>query len=164
MKDALDKLDLRILTILQTDARITNQALANKVGLSPSSCLQRVKQLEKKGYITAYISELDLGKICHYILCIANVKMDNYTPQDVDDFVDLIKKIPEIVECYTVSGECDFILKIICSDMSKHLELNNLLLNSNSKISNIKTHVVMKENKTFEGFPLENLSNTPLQK
>lgn len=157
MKSSLDKLDLSILTFLQTDARITNQALADKVGLSPSSCLQRVKQLEKKGFITQYYSQISLNKVCRYVICIANVTMRDHAPQDFEDFSALVSRIPEVTECSTVSGECDFILKIVCSDMTRYLELNNYLLNSSKKIANINTYVVMNENKPFNGYPLKDL-------
>ncbi len=157
MKPPIDKLDLRILSFLQTDGRITNQALADKVGLSPSSCLQRVKRLEQQGYISQYLSQINLAKVCRYVTCIATVKMRNHTPQDFDDFAALVATVHEIIECSTVSGECDFILKIVCRDMSRHLELNNFLLNSSKKIESINTHVVMKENKQFSSFPLKTL-------
>lgn len=157
MKAVFDKLDLRILTFLQNDAKITNAALAAKVGLSPSSCLQRVKRLEKEKFISSYLTNLNLDKVCRYVTCILNVKMRNHTPKDFTDFSELVVSIPEIVECHTVSGESDFIIKVVCSNMSRHLELNNELLNSNPKIESINTHVVMSENKSFSGFPLKTL-------
>ena len=158
MKHAYDKLDLRILTFLQTDARITNQALAEKVGLSPSSCLQRVKRLEQHGFIKQYLAQIDLNKVCRYVTCIATVTMRDHTPQDFDDFSHLVSTIPEVIECSTVSGEYDFILKMICSDMTRHLELNNFILNSSKKVASINTHVVMNENKKFSCFPLKELA------
>jgi len=159
MKASIDKLDLRILSFLQTDARITNQSLADKVGLSPSSCLQRVKWLEQQGYIKNYLSQLCLSKLCRYVTCMATVTMRDHTPNDFDAFAAIVDSIPEIVECYTVSGGFDFILKIVCTDMNRHLELNNRLLNSSQKIESINTHFVMKENKTFNGFPLDTLTD-----
>lgn len=156
----LDKIDLKILQYLQSNSRITNQALAEKVHLSPSSCLQRVKRLEDNGYIKKYIALVDLRKICRYVTCIATITLRGHDQQDFEDFVNEVNEIPEVTECSTVSGEFDFILKLVCEDMPRYLELNNHLLNMCSKIESIKTHVVMNENKKFEGYDLTALAKT----
>ncbi|EGG95311.1 transcriptional regulator, AsnC family protein [gamma proteobacterium IMCC1989] len=79
-------------------------------------------------------------------------------PGGFEDFVDVIEKMPEVVECSTVSGEFDFILKIVCEDMSRHLEINNYLLKTCKKIESMKTHFVMDESKRFKGFDIESLA------
>lgn len=159
MKRPLDSIDLRILKSIQCQARITNQALAELVHLSPSSCLQRVKRLEDNGYIHKYIAVLELNQICSFITCIATITFKGHDQNDFQDFVNEINEIPEVIECSTVSGQFDFILKLICKDMPRYLELNNYLLNACSKIGSIKTHVVMNENKKFEGFDLTALTS-----
>lgn len=154
----LDRIDLKILKHLQTNAKTTNQDLANTVALSPSSCLQRVRRLENEGFITAYYAKLNLAKISRHIMCIATVTMKNHSAKEFRKFEALIDSIPEIVECYTVSGEFDFFLRIVCPDMTRYLEINETLVDSINHSLNINTHVVMNENKSFTGVNLANLS------
>ena len=157
MKNAFDQLDIRILDFLQTNAKMTNQDLADNVGLSPSSCLQRVRRLEEKGLIDRYLTVVQLPKLCRTITCIATITMKQHSRTDFDRFEAIVQQIPEVIECYTVSGSFDFILKIVCADMTRYLELNNELVNGKVEIENISTHVVMNENKPFRGYPLSSL-------
>lgn len=153
----LDKLDLRILGILQQDGRITNQKLAEQVNLSPSSCLQRVRRLEQEGVIGSYHAHLNLDSIARHIMCIATVSLKNHTQEEFNAFESLIKTIPEVVECYTVSGESDFLLRVICPDMNRYVEINDQLVGNSSYQVTINTYVVMKENKSFSGVNLATL-------
>ena len=109
----LDKIDLRILQTLQKDGRITNQNLAERVNLSPSSCLQRVRRLDQAGVISYYQAHLNLGSIARHIICLATISVKNHTQEEFNAFEDLIESIPEVVECYTVSGESDLLMKVI---------------------------------------------------
>lgn len=159
-----DKIDLKILQTLQKNGRITNQELAEKVCLSPSSCLQRVRRLEKGNAIRAYHARIDLSSIARHIMCIATVSLKNHTQEEFVAFEKLVESIPEVVECYTVSGESDFFLRIICADMNRYLEINNELVSSSNYQVNINSYVVMKENKAFEAVELNTLigSNSPV--
>lgn len=153
----IDKIDLKILQTLQKNGRITNQDLAEKVCLSPSSCLQRVRRLEKEQVIQSYHACLDLSRIARHIMCIATVSLKNHTQQEFKAFEQLIGSIAEIVECYTVSGESDFLIRIICADMNRYLEINDELVSSSSYQVTINSYVVMKENKAFEAVELTTL-------
>lgn len=153
----IDKTDIKILETLQQDGRITNQSLANKVHLSPSSCLQRVRRLEQARVIHSYHAHLDLVSIARHIMCIATVSLKNHTQDEFKAFEKLVESIPEVVECYTVSGESDFFIRIICPDMNRYVEINDQLVSSSSYQVNINTYVVMKENKRFEGVQLSTL-------
>lgn len=153
----LDKIDLKILSKLQKDARITNQNLAEAISLSPSSCLQRVRRLEENGIISSYHARIELHRLCRHLTCIATVAMKNHTQDDFHDFESLVNSIPEIVECLTVSGEFDFFLRIICPDMQRYVEINEQLVSSVNYAININTHVVMSENKRFSGVQLNTL-------
>ncbi len=126
-RDRLDKTDLRILKTLQRDARITNQSLAEEVSLSPSSCLQRVRRLEKDGFLQGYNARLNLDKISRHVMCIASVTLKNHTQDQFKAFEKLVNQIPEVVECYTVSGECDCFIRVIAPDMGRYLEINDRL-------------------------------------
>lgn len=153
----LDKYDLKILATLQMDARITNQKLAEKINLSPSACLQRLRRLENEGYFLSYNAKLNLDKIARHISCIATVSLKNHTQEDFDAFEKMVDNMPEIVECHTVSGEFDFFLKVVCPDMAHYLKLNDHLVRSGNYTVNIKTHVIMKSNKLFKGIELSEL-------
>ncbi len=155
----LDRTDIKILKHLQTNAKTTNQDLANEIALSPSSCLQRVRRLESEGFITGYHAKLNLAKISRHIMCIATITMKNHSAKEFRKFESLIDSLPEIVECYTVSGEFDFFLRIVCPDMTRYLEINEILVDSVNHSLNINTHVVMNENKRFIGVDLSNLSS-----
>ena len=161
MKSAkLDKIDMRILQILQKDGRITNQNLAEQVNLSPSSCLQRVRRLEKADVIASYQAHLNLASIARHIICMATVSVKNHTQEEFNAFETLIKSIPEVVECYMVSGESDFLMKIICPDMKRYVEINEQLVGNSRYQVTINSYVVMKENKPFRGVDLITLGDS----
>ncbi|WP_181017835.1 Lrp/AsnC family transcriptional regulator [Sneathiella aquimaris] len=153
-KRVLDAIDQNIISSLQTSARITNQQLAEQVGLSPSSCLARVRKLEEDGCIGPYQGTVNLDRLCRYITCIAMVTLESHRQQDFRVFEQFVEGVSEVVQCDTVSGGCDFILRIVCADMERYHEVNENLLNSGANVVNIKTHVVMTENKKFTGYPL----------
>ena len=101
----LDKIDLKILDTLQKKGRVTNQDLAEKVCLSPSSCLQRVRRLENEGVIKSYHAKINLASVARHIMCIATVSLKNYTQEEFKAFENRIEAIPEVVEFFTVSAE-----------------------------------------------------------
>ena len=153
----LDKIDYKILSILQKDGRVTNQELARQVDLAPSSCLLRLRHLEENGCISGYHARINLHSLCRFVTCIANVSLKNHTHQEFLAFKAIMASIPEIVECHTVSGECDFILKIICRDMPAYLAINDKLISSQDYVASISSYVVMDENKAFTDVELETL-------
>lgn len=157
----LDKIDQKILQILQQQGRITNQKLADQVSLSPSSCLQRVRRLETGGVIESYHARVDLASVARHIICIASVSLRNHTQDEFNAFEALVESIPEIVECFTVSGESDFLMRIICPDMNRYVEINDQLVSSNSYQVTINSYVVMKENKPYKGIDLSTLQEVP---
>ena len=153
----LDKTDYKIIEILQKDGRITNQELARQVELAPSSCLQRLRHLEEDGIISGYHASVNLHSVCRFVTCIAGVNLKKHTYQEFLAFKEVVASIPEIVEYYTVSGESDFILKIICRDMSAYLDINDKLIRSENYSATINSYVVMEENKSFSSVDLNTL-------
>jgi len=153
----LDDIDYKILDILQKDGRVSNQELARQVDLAPSSCSLRLRHLEEEGVISNYHAKVDLFKICRSVTCIAGVYLKGHTHQEFLAFKNIIESIPEIVEYYTVSGECDLILKIVCRDMPDYLQINNRLINSTNYLATINSYVVMEENKPFTHVDLNTL-------
>jgi len=156
-KRAIDKLDLKILSILQRNARITNHDLSGKVNLSPSSCLQRVRRLEEEGYLESYMAMINLNKICRTVTVLLTVSLHDHTNANFKAFETVINEFPEIVECYTVSGNFDYFLRVVCPDMDRYLELNDKLIESMEGVANISSHVALATTKSFKGYALESL-------
>src|SRR5687768_17523427 len=127
----LDKTDCRILRELQRDARQTNQELAKRVGLSPAPCWRRLKRLEEDGLITQYSALLDADSVGFTITAYSHISLENHHPDSVRAFNDLIQERPEVLECSMMSGEYDYLLKVVARSMgdfqqflTKHLLQN----------------------------------------
>jgi len=153
----LDRINRKILSALQKEARMTNQDLADKVGLSPSSCLSRVKKLEEAGYIGSYMAVLNLPKLCRSVTVIATVSLKDQSTEAFRLFRQAAQEIPEVVECDTVSGVFDFFLKIVAPDMLRYNAINDRLLDLIPGQINISSHVVLETGKPFRGYPLDQL-------
>lgn len=153
----LDQLDIKILDKLQADARITNQDLADAVGLSPSPCLQRVKRLEKAGVISNYRVQIDLHAICRHVDVICAVTLKSHGLEDFENFERTIGGLQHVVECTKVSGNIDYFVRFICPDISSYQMLSDELLELGPKVSNLASHVVLKTVRPFAGVVLDDL-------
>lgn len=125
----LDKFDKRILEELQVNGRISNQELADRVNLSPSPCLRRVKQLEEQGFIRAYAALVDARKLGLTLLSFIQISMDKHTPERFEAFETAIARHPEVLECHLITGQsADYLLKVIVKDMDayQHFLLDKL--------------------------------------
>ena len=156
----LDRIDLKILAALQEDARMTNQALAETVGLSPSPCLQRVKRLEKSGILQGYLARVRLDDIAHSVSVIAAVSLESHAKAQFDRFEAAAAAIPELVEAYKVSGPFDYFLRFVCGDVQTYERISDELLRNGPEGMKVSSHVVMQETKPFTGYPLERLVKT----
>lgn len=145
----LDKISRNILSILQQDARITNQNLADRVGLSPSSCLNRVRKLEQAGMIGPYLGVVDLAALCRTVTVIATVSLKDQSTDTFRAFQQAVEDIPEVVECYIVSGTFDIFLRIVAPDMVRYNEINDGLLDVLPGMVNISSHVVLNTGNPF---------------
>jgi Lrp/AsnC family transcriptional regulator, cysteine-sensing transcriptional activator len=112
----LDELDLKILAALQRDAGRSNAEIAAQVGLSPSPCWRRVQRLEQAGVVQRRVAILDAEKLGLGVVVFASVKLSAHGRQAIPEFEESIRGYPEVVECYTVTGEVDFILRIVTRD------------------------------------------------
>lgn len=157
----LDKISRKILSTLQQEARITNQELADRVGLSPSSCLNRVRKLEEAGLIGPYLSVLNLPKICRSVEVVVTVSLKDQSTEAFRIFQQAAQSHPEVVECYTVSGTFDFFLRIVAPDMARYNAINDQLLDVLPGMVNISSHVVLTTVKPFRGYPLDALLDDP---
>ncbi|WP_164547347.1 MULTISPECIES: Lrp/AsnC family transcriptional regulator [unclassified Bosea (in: a-proteobacteria)] len=117
MRAKLDEIDLRILTELQSDGRMTNVELASRVGISPPPCLRRVRALEEAGVITGYRALLDERKLGIEVVCFAFVHLASQAEADLAAFQERIREWSLVRECWTLSGDIDFILKCVAADL-----------------------------------------------
>ena len=131
----LDRYDRQILEILQHDGRISNQDLADRIGLSPSPCLRRVCTLEESGLITGYRALLDAKKLGLSLMALIGISMDQHTPERFANLETAIAGIPEILECLLITGQqSDYQLKVVVRDMDAY---QDLLLNKITRIQGV---------------------------
>lgn len=153
----INKTDLKILTVLQTNARITNQQLAEQVHLSASACLSRVKRLENEGLLKRYLTEIDLEKFAPHVEAFAEVTLENHFPEDFAKFDAAIDKIPEVTDAYKISGAYDYLLKFVCTDVKRYNRISDELITSSIGIGKLTTLIILERTKYFSGYPLEKL-------
>ncbi len=142
----LDRYDRKILQLLQHNGRITNQELAERVGLSPAPCLRRVRSLEEQGIISGYQAVLNAKKMGLSLMALLQISMDRHTPERFENFDAKIKELPEVLECLLITGhDADYMLKVIVKDMESYQEL---LLNKITRIegvSGVHSSFVMRQ-------------------
>ena len=150
----MDKFDIRILDELQRDCRLSSRALAERVGLSPSPCWRRVKNLEKMGAIQANVAILNPLVIGLRITALANVNLENHNPDSVAEFGSVVKSRPEILECWKTSGEHDFILKIVCESIETYDDLLNKHIMQCRAVHQVNSSIVLRSTKHTTALPL----------
>jgi len=131
----IDRYDQRILEVLQEDGRISNQELAERIGLSPSPCLRRVRALEESGVIAAYRAVLDARRLGLTLLALIHISMDRHTPERFANFEQQVAALPEVLECLLITGQdADYQLKVVVRDMDAY---QALLLNKITRIEGV---------------------------
>jgi len=121
MKLSIDKIDKHILTLMQSNGRISNLELADKVGLSPTPCSRRVKRLEDSGLIDGHVTLLNKEALGLNLTAIIGISMDRHTPDRFEQFEKAIVNMPEVIECSIVTGQtADFLLKVVVKDMQHY--------------------------------------------
>ena len=131
----LDRYDQQILHQLQEDGRISNQDLADRIGLSPSPCLRRVRALEESGIIIGYRALLDAKALGLSLMALIHISMDQHTPERFKHFESQISEIPEVMECLLITGQsADYQLKVVVKDMDAYQQL---LLNRITRIKGV---------------------------
>ncbi len=151
----LDKTDTRILRELQRDARQTNQELARKVGLSPAPCWRRLRRLEKEGVITQYSAVLDAERVGFTITAFSHVSLENHHPDSVKAFGDLIRERPEVQESFMMSGEYDYLLKVVARSMADFQQFLTKFLLQNPAVRSVNTSFVLNRMKSTTALPVE---------
>jgi DNA-binding Lrp family transcriptional regulator len=151
----LDKIDHKILDALQNDARITNVELAKKAGLSPSPCLQRVRALEKSGLISRYVTLLNPLALGLTVSVFIQVSLEKQVERALEVFEKSIQSRPEVMECYLMTGDADYLLRVVVPDVQS---LERFIVNYLSKIpgiASIKSSFSLKQVKYKTALPLD---------
>ncbi|HCX88063.1 MAG TPA: AsnC family transcriptional regulator [Gammaproteobacteria bacterium] len=151
----LDRYERAILTTLQSDGRISNRDLAQKVGLSPSPCWRRLRELEQRGVIRGYSAQLDTEQLGFALRAFAHVSLNNHHPETVGQFDDAVRDWPEILECYMTSGDYDYMLKIVVPDMSAFEDFLTARLLQVPAIRAVNTSFVLRSMKDTTALPLD---------
>lgn len=150
----LDRIDLSILTELQNDARLTNVELAQRVNLSPSPCLARVRALEQAGIIKRYVALVNPGAVGLGLNVFIHVSLERQVEKTLQQFQHAIHRFPEVVECYLMTGDADFLLRVVVPDVPA---LEQFILNGLTKVSgvaSIRSSFALKQVKYDTALPL----------
>jgi DNA-binding Lrp family transcriptional regulator len=156
-----DHISVCILEELQRNARISNQELAEKVALSPSACLTRLRKLETEGVLPRFKADIALEKVIQVLWAYIEVTLENHDQCELTSFLTFIHEHPNVVSCHRVCGPFDYLLYVVVRDMSQLRDLTDKLLKGELGVTKVSTLPVMEEIKPFEGYPLMALLHGP---
>ncbi len=155
MNEALDELDKQILRVLQTDGRISTVDLAAQVNLSPSAVHARIRRLEQRGYIRQYAALLNRERMGYDMVCFINVSLQLHQLEHIENFKKRVNKMPEVLACYHLTGEYDYLLKVVVRNRK---DLHRFVVDSLTPVpgvAQIHTSVVLEEVKHTTALPVE---------
>ncbi len=152
--DALDKTDRKILALLQRDGRISNVDLSRKINLSPTPCLERVRRLERDGYIKGYVALADPAKLNANLSAFIQVLLTSTSTKDLKSFNQQMLDLEEVESCHMVAGGFDYLIKIRCADMRHYQRFLGEKLASIPLISQTHTYVVIESVKSETAIPV----------
>ena len=152
---SLDRIDRKILTNLQAEGRLSNQALAERVALSASACLARTRRLERAGVIQGYHARLDPFAVNVGLVLFAEVTLKAHSAADLARFDAVVETIPQIVEASHVSGAFDYLLKVVVEDLPEWTRIGEQLTAKEAGADRINTHVLLRKPKVFVGYPVQ---------
>ncbi|MET0339210.1 MAG: Lrp/AsnC family transcriptional regulator [Caulobacter sp.] len=155
MSSKLDAIDIKILTLMQRDASISTADLAERVGLSQSPCWRRIQRLREEGYITSVVAIVDPRKLGFTMQIFAQVKMTTLTEKERADFYRQVDNIPEILECWTVFGEMDAMMKILAPDVVWYQDFVFAVLLKLPGVIDVRSIVTLAESKSTTAVPLQ---------
>jgi DNA-binding Lrp family transcriptional regulator len=157
---ALDRIDLKILAALQRDGRMTNQRLAEVVSLSPRASLERVRRLEAAGIIGGYQAVVELRELTRPVNVFVEIVLEKQANRR--RFEKRLTSLDEVVECWEVSGNVDYVARLVCADMVAYEELTAALLDDTSLgVARIVSHVALRPVRRFAGYPESLLARKP---
>jgi DNA-binding Lrp family transcriptional regulator len=154
---ALDRIDIAILDTLQKDGRISNAALAEKVGLSQSACSRRLDILENTGFILGYHAQLSNGALSHRMTVIVHISLSGQFEKSLADFEAAVKRCPNVLSCHLMSGEYDYILRIAARDLEDYERIHKQWLSAMPHVTKINSSFALREviDRTAVGIPPE---------
>lgn len=153
----LDAIDRRILSELQRDGRMTNQALAERVGLSPTPCLRRVRRLEEDGVIGGYVAVVDQRAVDLPVSVFISIKLERQREEDLDRFAEAVSRWPEVMECYLMTGSEDFMLRVVVEDLLRYQDLVMNVLTQIPGVANIRSSFALDQVKYTTALPTGHL-------
>ncbi|MGE3332325.1 MAG: Lrp/AsnC family transcriptional regulator [Rhodospirillaceae bacterium] len=154
---ALDAFDLKILAALQVNGGLSNLELAKKVGLSPSPCLRRVRALEEQGIIQGYQALIDRRAIGLGIRAFVELKLERQSEAATEKFIARVKRLPEVISCYLMTGSHDYLLDVVTVDMEAYSEFTTKKLISLPGVAEVRSGFVLKEISHRGSLPLDHL-------
>ena len=149
-----DSIDWNILGLLQADARMSNVELAKAVGLSPSPCLNRVRALEEAGYISRYVTLLDALRVGLKVSVFIQVTLERQIESALERFENAIRGRPEVMECYLMTGDADYLIRVVVADIQVLEEFILKFLTKLPGVGNIKSSFALKQVKYQTALPL----------
>ena len=159
--ESIDKFDLAILQELQTDARLTNAELAQRVGLSAAPCWRRVRALEAGGYIKGYRAEIDRHKIGLGVLAFVRVDAERVAGEPTRKLEEAIRKLPEVISCHYISGTGTFELQVVAQDLDSFSSFARQHLMNLPNVKDLHTSFSLGEVKASSALPLTHLARKP---
>ncbi|MBZ9857296.1 Lrp/AsnC family transcriptional regulator [Mesorhizobium sp. CA13] len=151
----LDKIDIKILSQLQKNGRVTNVELADLVNLSPSPCLMRVKKLQAEGFITGYSAQIDVSKLGQTLTIFTEVTLKHHQPYDFARFLTAIQKVDSVIECHLISGGYDYLVKFVTAGVSEYQTIMERMLEMDIGIDKYFSFVVLKSPIVKSHLPLD---------
>lgn len=151
---SLDRIDRKILRVLQAEGRITNNELSQRVALSPSACLARVRRLEQADIIQGYHARLDPFRLDIGLVLFAEIVLEGRDRDEQKKFESAIQALPQVVEASHVSGDVDYILKVVVANMPEWNRLRAELVAGDHGVRRVTTHVLMNKVRIFTGYPV----------
>ncbi len=140
----LDELDRRLLSELQFDGRITNQELSERIGLSPSPCLRRLRQLEGEGVITRYVALVDPERVGLSVTAFVRVRLDSQDDRHLEQFESAVLDFPEVMECYLMTGEADYQLRVLVGSLGEYEDFLRHRLTRISGVAQVTTSFALR--------------------
>lgn len=157
LKNGIDTVDLKILKELQAGGGLTNAELANRVGLSPSPCLRRVRALEDAGIIKDRVTLVEPGAVNLAVNVFVRVTLEKQIEENLTAFELAIKNRPEVVECYLMTGEADYLLRVVVTDLAAYERFLKETLTRVAGVSNIRSSFALNQVKYSTALPLDHL-------
>lgn len=144
MPSGIDQIDKNILSILQVEGRVTNQTLADRTGLSPSPCLRRVRGLEASGVIKGYVALLDPSELGLGVTAFVRVRLREQGDRNLAEFEKAIAELPEVMDCYLMTGESDYQLRVLVPSLTAFEELLRLKIISIAGVAEVTTSFALR--------------------